>query len=424
MNNFLKYYFKNNSLTLRKMYEIESLYRLDKNKLLEKYNLAFLSLLKYAFKNSLFYKNLYHQHGINITDIKDLSDIKKLPVIKREDIQNQKDKIFHGIKLFKTDGYTSGTTGSPLTICRTPQSIITEQAYIRQFRAMHGYKLGQPLLSIRGTLDRNTSYKFFKQANTLCICSPNINAGTIEFYHKLIKEFAPVAVEAFPSYLAKITQEMINKNLEWQVPIAFTSSETLYDFEREKIETFLKTNIYDWYGNSERSILLAQDKNKKYIPLPLYSINEYQEGEVITTALNNKNFPFIRYTVEDKIVVKGTDLLQNIIAPDIDHVEGRAADTIDLKDGSVVGCIDHAFKGINHLQYAQVHQYNVNKPIEVKMVVTDDFGNDDLSFFKSKFVKMIGKEMQYFITYCKWDDLTFFSNNKFKLIIKNCKPRK
>ncbi|MBS1495533.1 MAG: hypothetical protein JSS85_01405, partial [Bacteroidetes bacterium] len=79
MNDFIKYYAKNNFLTQKKMKEIDAFYKLDKNALLEKYNAEFLKVFRAAITHSPFYKNLYGQHGVQITDIKDITDIKKLP---------------------------------------------------------------------------------------------------------------------------------------------------------------------------------------------------------------------------------------------------------------------------------------------------------------------------------------------------------
>jgi phenylacetate-CoA ligase len=421
MNDVLKYYSKNNLLTNRKLKEVAALYELDKNKLLEKYNDAFVALVKSAMKNSAFYKKLYREHGIGIKDIKDLSDIRRLPVLTKNDIKNHVEDIYHGSKLFKSVGYTSGTTGSPMTIFRSPLNVVTEQAYLRHYRSIHGYKLGEPLLAIRGMLDRNTTHKFNKKSNILYISSPNINAGTIDFYYGLIKEFAPTAIEAFPSYLHHFCKELEKKDLHCHIPNAFTSSETLYGFQRESIETFLQTKIHDWYGNAERTILLAQDKNDSYYPLPLYSINEFGKDEIITTALNNIHFPFIRYKVEDRIAVEGDDLLENIVAPKILQIEGRSSETIDLKDGSIVGCIDHAFKGVNFLECAQVHQYGTDRPLEVKLVVDPKFGPDDLNIIATKMTNMIGKDMPFNFSYCTREDLTYSARNKFKLLVKHSK---
>jgi phenylacetate-CoA ligase len=107
-------------------------------------------------------------------------------------------------------------------------------------------------------------------------------------------------------------------------------------WQREKIEPFLNTRIFDWYGNAERSILLAQNAKMEYYPMPVYSVNEFRETEVITTNLINKSFPIIRYEVDDRITVASTDFLQNQISPKIINIAGRASENVILKDGSHV----------------------------------------------------------------------------------------
>ena len=418
MNDYFKFYSKNNLITSKKYNQIDGFYKLNSTQLLSAYNDSFLSLFKRAFKTSDFYSQFYQKHGIGLKDIKDISDIKKLPVIDRSIIKNHIENIYNGFSFLKVKGLTSGTSGTPLTVYRTPVNIATEQAYLRYFRKSHGFTAGQPLLSIRGALGKGTTHEFFKKANILYLSSPNINGNTIDFYYKMIKEFGPVAIEAFPSYLYKLCTELEKKGLKLEIPLAFTSSETLYDFQKEKVEPFLNTSIFDWYGNVERSIGIAQDKQKKYYPLPLYSINEFEKDSVITTALINKNFPLIRYVVEDRVTVNSTDFVQNIISPDIVQIEGRAGDTLELKDGSLVGCIDHAFKGVENLDIAQVHQYNVENPLEVKIVVNEKFSTKDENQLTANFRRMIGENMELKFTYCKREDLTYSGNQKYKLIIK------
>lgn len=418
MNEMLKYYSKNNYLTESKRKEIDALYKLNDSALLNKYNDRFLTVIKNANKYSVFYKNYYEKIGFNISDIKDITDINKLPIINRNIIRDNYNQIFNGLNIFKIRSFTSGTSGSPITVYRTPFDIITEQAYVNHYRQLFGFKNGQPLLSIRGKLDKNTPYKLLKNANILYISSSCINENTIEFYFNLIKEFKPVAIEAFPSYLYKFYFELENKQFHFVVNNIFTSSEMLYDFQREKIQKYFNTNIHDWYGNVERSICITQNINNKYYPLPLYSINEFEKNLVITTSLNNTHFPLIRYEVDDRIKVVSNDLIQNILNPDIIHIEGRAGDTIQLKDGSIVGCIDHAFKGVDNLLMAQIFQYNINELIEIKLVVEPAFSLNDELLLKSNLTKMIGDENLFKFSYCTENELVKSDEKKYQLIIK------
>ena len=418
MNQWSKYFAKNNLITQIEINRIDKLYHLSSEALLQRYNEKFISIFKHAFNHSPFYKSLYQTHGISINDIKDLSDINKLPIINKDLIKHEIDKIYSSFNFLKVTGLTSGTSGSPMTLYRTPFDIATEQAYIRYYRKMHGFNFGQPMLSIRGMLGKSVTHEYFKPANILYISSPNINESTIEMYYDLIKKFKPVAVEAFPSYLHKFCVELENKGLKLDIPVSFTSSETLLSWQREKIEPFLNTRIFDWYGNAERSILLAQNAKMEYYPMPLYSINEFRETDVITTNLINKSFPIIRYEVDDRITVESNDFLQNQIAPKIINIAGRASENVILKDGSHVGCIDHSFKGVKNLEMAQVHQYNVQDPIEIKIVVTPSFSKADEDQLRANWVRMVGTEMELKFVYCTKSDLTIHPNQKYRLIIK------
>lgn len=419
MNDYFSYHIKNNLFTDKILKYLDRLNEMDSNKLLTLYNDSFLNLFKYVFKYSEFYKNLYLKYGFSNSNIKDISDLNKLPVINKTDVRNNIHSINNGMKLFKSIAYTSGTTGSPLNIYRSLINILTEQAYLRNYRSFFNFQLGNPLLSIRGSLDKNSLYRFNKISNILYISSHNINSNTIDFYLGLIKSFSPVAVEAFPSILYKFCVELKNKGCQYSIPTSFTSSETLYDFQRDLIESFLNTKIHDWYGNGERTICLAQDKQNKYYPLPLYSINEFYPTHIISTSLINNSFPLIRYQVDDIVILNTTNFLKNIVSPDIHSILGRVGVNIDLKDGSSVACIDHAFKGISYLEMAQVHQYSIDSSLEIKLVVLNGFDNYQLNVLKCKFSNMVGMNTDFFITFCKLEDLTFSKGQKFSLVVKH-----
>ena len=387
--------------------------------LLAIYNESFLKLFRHAIRHSAFYKKLYTLHyGILETDVKTIEDLAKLPVIDRPFVRHDIDKIETGRHLLRTKGLTSGTSGTPLQVYRYPTDICYEQAYVRHYRSKHGYQLGQPLLSIRGTLGKNELFRLNKASNILYISSPNINENTIEQYHTMIRAFAPVAVEAYPSYLHKLAIELENKGLELTIPNAFTSSETLLDYQRQKATNVLQTQIHDWYGNAERTVLLAQHETGLFKPLPLYSIMEYSPDGIISTGLINHRFPLIRYRVDDRLSMEKGSFLSNLIDPVIYSIDGRSSDVLSLKDGSVVGCIDHAFKGIANLNMAQVHQYADNEPILIKLVVMPTYTKEDEEQIRRNFIRMVGEDTELQFIYTQPASLTISASGKYNLIIR------
>jgi hypothetical protein len=79
-----------------------------------------------------------------------------------------------------------------------------------------------------------------------------------------------------------------------------------------------------------------------------------------------------------------------------------------------VGCIDHSFKGVKNLEMAQVHQYNVQDPIEIKLVVSPSFSKSDEDQLRANWIRMVGTEMDLNFTYCTKSDLTIIPNQKYR----------
>jgi len=77
-------------------------------------------------------------------------------------------------------------------------------------------------------------------------------------YYQLIKQHHAKAIEGYPSSLYNLALVLHDKGLECHIPVAFTSSETLHDYQRMLIEKVFNTQIYDHYGTTERTIRLEE----------------------------------------------------------------------------------------------------------------------------------------------------------------------
>lgn len=152
---------------------------------------------------------------------------------------------------------------------------------------------------------------------------------------------------------------MLNNNKELFVPCTFTSSETLLPVQEDIIEKAFNSTVYDWYGNSERTISLYKKDGNYYEP-PLYSINNYHNNLVLTTSLINHDFPLINYEVDDLIVPEKTysKTQQSVV---INKIEGRKDDFITLFNGSKVGtaALSLIFRDVD-IQNSQIIQKDSN----------------------------------------------------------------
>jgi phenylacetate-CoA ligase len=422
MNKYLKetakYALRSNVVITPFVRKVEKLYNLTQEELCSIDEKRFLEIFKKAINRSEFYKKLYYSHGIAENDVKSIADILKLPVIDKKMVNEDPKRLLTVPQVILSKSHTSGTTGAPLTVYNDYFSVLREQAYQYVFRKRRGFKYGNKLVSLRGHLGRNLLNLKVAISNILYLSSYQINSHTIEKYYREILAFEPTAIEGYPSSLYNMCCFFKGKNWKLSIPKCFTSSETLFDFQRKLIEDVLETEIYDYYGNTERTISLAECVDHRgYFSQPGYSINEFREDGIITTSLINSSFPLIRYKVDDTISLASVPTLLDSELCVVDSIYGRTEDTIIAKDGTKIGRLDHLFKGVENIKLAQIVQSEIGKII-INIVPDGIFSEQERSKLIVHIDERIGLDNINF-TISMVDDLQiiYTERNKFRQVI-------
>ncbi|WP_277479231.1 hypothetical protein [Catalinimonas alkaloidigena] len=208
--------------------------------------------------------------------------------------------------------------------------------------------------------------------------------------------------------------QSINKS--FPVNYVFTSSETLYEFQRNKISQVFCSKVYDWYGNAERTIALEQIEQQKYYEAPLYSINQYEDNRILTTGLINDHFPLIRYEADD-VINFGYD--ENSHKSNILGIEGRKDDLLTFYDGTKVGRMSGALKGVENIKFTQLVQSNPNSFI-VNVVPCKNFTHEDQNLLRAKISSKVG-EIPFEIKLVDENEIIQTKAGKYKLIVNKCK---
>lgn len=371
-----------------------------------------VEIVQFARKHSSFYRHLYRKFSSEDISAENFGS---LPMIFKRDILHNRNAMCTTLPILLKEGLTSGTSGSPLTVYRSPGSIIRENAYVWYFRSSHGLNVGDPMVSMRGKLDSSTLSYYNKAENVLYLSIYLLSAPNIRKYAQLIRDFQPKAISALPSSMYTFVNLLKQEGVDLHVPMVFTASSTLYPFQRERIETTLSTKLIDWYGNAERTITLGQCPHGNYHEFPMYSLNEFSEKGVVTTSLTNRSFPLIRYFVDDKFT-----LLQGPCGcgrtKAIKSIEGRFEDAVVLADGSLVNGLGIAFQGVHHLQYAQIIQDEVNK-IKVNLVIQPGFGKHDEEIILKRLRQRMNDSVVIEFNQVQEGDIIKSSAGKFTLVI-------
>ena len=397
--------------------EVERMYNMSHDELQGRNERVFLKIFRKAYTKSSFYHKLYTEAGIKLEDIKCLGDISKLPVVTKDMILHQSDALLTTSKWKLLKNRTSGNTGNPLTVFEDWKSIWKEQAYFYCYRKRCGYIYGQPLVSLRGNLGKKDTMMYVHISNTLYLSSYNINEQTVGAYYKGIEKRSPQAIEGYPSSLYNLALLLKDKGLYCNIPVCFTSSENLLDFQRQLIEERFQTKIFDHYGTTERTIRISESiKHDGYFEDPGYSINEYLKDRVVSTSLINSAFPLIRYQSSDVVILKENTKDERV---SIDRIQGRSGNCIKGKDGSIYNnaALTFILTYSHNIRYAQFIQKK-NGKVLLNIVPEAVFSSQNLDELKQMIDLKIGlSNLELEINLIKEQDLIYTTRNKYSYII-------
>ena len=401
--------------------EVEELYAMTPMELKARNEKKFIDLFQLAYTKSPFYHKLYTEAGIKIDDIQSIEDIVKLPIVTKDMIRGNSDSLLTCGKRFLISNHTSGTTGTPLAVYESWPALWREQAYFVSYRKRCGFKYGEPLVSLRGALGGKDKLLKVGISNTLFLSSYNINAGTADLYYQEISKHKAKAIEGYPSSLYNLALIFRDKGIECNIPIAFTSSESLLDYQRDLIEKVFHCQLFDHYGTTERTIRLEEDFNHDgYFEDPGYGIEEYHDGYILSTSLINEAFPLIRYKQYD--IIKLKENAESLSSRNfIKSIEGRNEDFVVCKDGTKLMGLGFVVKEVESLDISQIVQFEKGK-VEIRLVSKKNVPDNILKIVKNNMEERCGVgNMDVTVKQVDETGIEYTKKNKFKYIYSTVK---
>lgn len=414
----IKYLLRSRPLIEKYLKRIDKCYAMSPEELRQYKEREFLKLFRRAYDHSPFYHRLYSEAGITKEDITSLDDLQKLPVITKEMVKAHADEMLTIPKRRALKAHTSGTTGSPLMVYWDMDSVRHEQAYTYATRQRAGFRYGERLVSLRGKLTKEQKKLMVHASNTLFLSSYNINPDSAGDYYRWISDFKPKAIEGYPSSLYSLALMFRDAGLKVKVPVAFTSSETLFDYQRKLIEQQFQTEVFDHYGMTERTLyLFERNDHKGYYEAPGFAITEWLEDGEISTSLINSAFPLIRYRTNDIVEFANGDGGEDDGKMTITGVQGRAEDFIVCRDGSRVMRLGFVFKNVNHVRKAQIVAREPGK-VDVNVVADEGFSEQDRQQISKNIEQRVGRgNLDFAINLITEEKIILTKNNKYKFIV-------
>lgn len=370
--------------------------------------------------------------GISEINLNTLSSV--FPVLDKGSVKNRPCS-FHNKTFTKnntTTLNTSGTTGTPLDVLASKHAIRQNYAFFNLFLHSVGIDEFKRSATFAGRLVVPQSTKtppYWRKnhaMNTLMCSSYHLNVQTALSYIEALERWQPIYIDSYPSAIYELALYINSKKLRHNVrPTAvITSSETLWEHQREAIEKAFQCPVFDQYGCAEMAIMAYQQKDGRYFIPPQYAIAEVlddndkpvkpgESGHLVCTGLLNQAMPLIRYRMGDIVKTSKEQIEGYPFITFLDSIEGRNDDVVIASSGFRVGRLDPVFKGVVGLSETQIVQKSPAS-IEVNLVVSSAYTKNTESRLRGALQDRLGSTMQINFEYL--DRIPREKNGKFKAV--------
>lgn len=376
--------------------------------------------------------------GLRLPDRNLRQYLQELPIVSKNDLLKRERDFYPTLGLgraWSTKGMTSGTTGTPLEIFRSLDSVIWENAFIQRHWTWSGYTPGMKRATLRGDaiVPVNQTFPPFwylnRAENQLLLSSRHLRPLYIDQIIVQIRSFRPHLLQAYPSTAFELAAYLQRHGESLDIPFVYTGSEMLYPYQREVITSALNARIMDFYGMAERVAFASECEHGNYHVNPEYSHVEIvddagqptrDEGFIVGTTFHNHTMPLIRYQLSDRSRwLEGTCPCGRTY-PMIQPIAGKFEDVVYGSAGNPISpsVVTFAFKGLHNIEKSQVAQVGEGR-WEVRVVPGPGFSAEDSAALVNNIHALVDPSLSVTVVECI--DIPRTASGKYRWVVNEWK---
>ncbi|MCK4718030.1 MAG: phenylacetate--CoA ligase family protein [Thermoplasmata archaeon] len=380
---------------MRRMGELERSQHYPLERLEEIQKKRLVAILEHAYNTVPYYHSVFKERGLKPGDIRNTKDLEKLPPLTKDIIKER------GAELMSTSSrdapirqQTGGSTGEPMGFYVTKHMLSYGSAARYRSWGWAHFRLGEKQAILWGS---SFDIKKHKKARSqlkhvlwrrMMMDCFSLTEETLREYAEALARFKPRLLRGYASPMYLLSQYVLEKGIDLEIPIIFSTAENLYDFQRESIEKAFNGEVFDGYGGRETSLVAQECKAHEGYHLSvenvvLETVNEQNEqlkdrtGKFLITDLHNHAMPFIRYDVGDAGEWSEKGCSCGITLPLLKKIHGRVHHFIVTEENNFIPgeFFPHLMKdakGVHQFQVVQEKQGHIDLFIVKKPGYTED----------------------------------------------------
>ena len=348
--------------------------------------------LRYVSDNSPFYRELYA--GIDLDAIRTVEDLKCLPIVDKEMLRANMDRIFTVREGKYLEYHTGGTTGKSLSVRVLPEDNEIRIAVLDHFKSRVGF---ESLQMRRATFNgqhiippkqkRPVYWRYNRPCKQMIYSSFDLTEEKIGYYVDSLNQYKPEAIDGFFTSICDVASyiERHGCPLSFRPLAVFPTSETVNAEGRALIERVFGCRVYDQYASSEGAPFVTECPEQRLHMERNTGVIELQpNGEILVTSFTTRGTPLIRYAIGDVMEAEdpGFRCPCGLHGPVIRQILGRRLDFLYRPDGAKInaGNVSNLLKylpnSVVRAQFRQERMDEVEILLEMAGGVLDEAGRN------------------------------------------------
>lgn len=336
-------------------------------------------IFNYHLTNNSFYRNFLSQSALQNWD--------EIPLLTKADLQqnlqNRLSDTFQMKDVFVNK--TSGSSGHPFRFAKDKYAHAMTWANIIKLYEQHGIEMGQSFEARFYGLPKDFLPQ--KKERLKDKFANRYRFDVFDLFDEALAQFVNIfqkkpfdyingytsCIVRFAKYLK--SQNIILKQICPSLKLCITTSEMLFDTDRQLLENQLGIPVVNEYGASELDIIAFENAkgkwclNNKTLFVEIAdengkSLPHGKEGDIVITSLYNNAHPFIRYKIGDRGIIDKASENEKII---LKKLSGRTHDFAKLPGGKIIPA----------LTFYYVTKSAVEDSGQVKEIVVVQYGLDE-----------------------------------------------
>ena len=397
------------------------------------------NVIKQAYENVPYYRNLFKSHKLVPDDIRTISDLRKIPLLKKSQVRaNQGDMLDRRFpKKELSSVTTSGTTGSPITVYLSSEGLQFQWAVRWRHKARFGLRLGDKSLMLGARLpvpikqNKPPYWRHNRAINNTYLSTYLLTPETMPHVIDWLNSEDLDYYTGYPSamyVLARFMKSSGNRLLN-RPKYTVTGAETLLPVFEQTIQAVFGTMVTDQYGMAEACGNFSMCELGRFHLdsefcivelLPIKGLEHTRLRRLVFTGLTNPAMPFIRYDIGDYGIMAEGPCECGRQSLSIEAIDGRVDDYVRTPAGQMVIGLGQVLQWTSGVDQTQIIQNKINE-VDFLIVPSRSYNKDrDQLILEKELRKRVGNSLK--INFQVVDSIPLTKSGKYRAVESNLSP--